>query len=205
MLSGVFMKKTALFLAILLFFGVLAAEDAQKESETPASDETPDFFVQPAVGFGTGLSLFRPTLALDIDFLAAHLEKCDFYAGLDLDFRYIALQKVIGPGPKMEVPVQANVEFDFPVAGKEFLKSAGLWISAGLDLIIYNEAYKYYPDKKDDKKWEYRYKSDNSLRLFAAWGIGVSLLFKKDLVLKLGIDGFGGIYPDRTVLVGYRF
>jgi len=35
--------------------------------------------------------------------------------------------------------------------------------------------------------------------------LGVDMVFKNYVVLKLGIDGLVGIWPDLTIAVGYRF
>ena len=36
------------------------------------------FYIQPAFGFGTGLSLYRPTIALNADFLVGHTPTVNF-------------------------------------------------------------------------------------------------------------------------------
>ena len=207
------MRKVLIFSVILMLFGTLSAEEAVNAENAPenaAATESQNeskaekqkiFYIQPAFGFGTGFSIFRPTISLDADILVAKLAKSDVYVGLDLDFRYIVLQQVIGPAPKVELPLQANTVFDFATPNV-VLKSVGLWLSAGVDLIFYRGYYRR-PDKNGEM--DYFYDAHDSLRCFAAWGIGIDLLFEKNIVLKLGIDGFGGVYPDLTVTVGYRF
>lgn len=193
------MRKVLIFSLILMLFGALSAEEAVNTENAPEKQK--NFYIQPTFGFGTGFSLFRPTISLDADILVAKLAKSDFYIGLDLDFRYIVLQQVIGPAPKVELPLQVNTVFDFATPNV-VLKSVGLWLSAGVDLIFYRGYYRR-PDKNGET--DYFYDAHDSLRYFAAWGIGIDLLFEKNIVLKLGIDGFGGIYPDLTVTLGYRF
>ena len=159
------------------------------------------FYIQPAFGFGTGKSKFRPTFALDIDFLAAHFEKHNLYFGLDLDLRYVIFWEKIGDVPTLEFPVQANAVIEF-VRGKGFLQSWNLWLSLGVDLIFYNEFTKHY---FGDGHYVYRYDWDLSFTYFVAWGIGIDLLFERDVVMRLGMDGLGGKCPDFMVGFGYRF
>ena len=85
---------------------------------------------------------------------------------------------------------------------KGFLQSWSLWVSLGIDLILYHEATKVY---YNDGDYRYRYAYDLSLSYFAAWGIGIDLLLERNVVMRFGIDGFGGIYPDFMVGIGYRF
>ena len=171
--------------------------------ENQAENKEPEiFYIQPTFGIGTGLSKFRPTLTLDIDFLAAHFEKHNLYFGLDLDLRYVIFWEKIGDVPTLEFPVQANAVVEF-VQGKGFLQSWNLWLSLGVDLIFYNELKKHY---FWDGSYVYRYDWWNlSFTYFAAWGIGIDLLFERDVVMRFGIDGLGGKYPDFMVGFGYRF
>ena len=170
--------------------------------ENPAENKWPEiFYIQPTFGIGTGLSKFRPTLTLDIDFLAAHFEKHNLYFGLDLDLRYVIFWEKIGDVPTLEFPVQANAVVEF-VQKKGFLQSWNLWLSLGIDLIFYNELKKHY---FWDGSYVYRYDENLSFKYFAAWGIGIDLLFERDVVMRLGIDGLGGKYPDFMVGFGYRF
>ncbi|MBQ4437442.1 hypothetical protein II898_01060 [bacterium] len=225
------MKKLLLFFTVFLFFGFLSAEDVKtgeydfgditvtlfeerepeaekarkeaEEKEKPVLNEEgkicccdiPDekafepkkFYIQPALGFGTGLSLYRFTAALDADFLVARREKINYYVGLDIDARF---SYYIGSDPR-EIAVQANVVFDF-LRDDPNLRSASLWISAGIDLIFIRDMI---DGDYEDYVFEYS----------QAWGLGVDMIFKNYVVLKLGIDGLVGIWPDLTIAVGYRF
>ena len=62
---------------------------------------------------------------------------------------------------------------------------------------------KHYFNNGED--FVYRYAYDLSFSYFAAWGIGIDLLFERNVVMRFGIDGFGGVYPDFMVSIGYRF
>lgn len=203
------MKKFALFFTFFLFFGFLSAEEAQKDvsenaeaalktakedcdcdvsRETPA--EKPKFFyIQPALGFGTGVSGYRVTAALDAGFLVGSTEVANFYVGLDFDFRAGMVALLLKDSK--EFAVQANGVFDFAVANPE-LKNVDLWISLGFDLIY---GGKYHEEDFQDPSFYY----------VQAWGIGLDFVFTNNIILKAGIDGFLGIIPDLTLLVGYRF
>lgn len=203
------MKKFALFFTFFLFFGFLSAEEAQKDAsenaeaalktakedcdcdvsrETPA--EKPKFFyIQPAWGFGTGASGYRVTAALDAGFLVGSTEVANFYVGLDFDFRAGMVALLLKDSK--EFAIQVNGVFDFAVANPE-LKNVDLWISLGFDLIY---GGKYHEEDFQDPSFYY----------VQAWGIGLDFVFTNNIILKAGIDGFLGIIPDLTLLVGYRF
>ena len=225
------MKKPLLFFTLFFFFVFLSAEEVQVgeydfgditvtlfEEESPEAEkarkeaeekekpvlneegkicccnisdekafEPKKFYIQPAIGSGTGLSFFRFTAALDADFLVARREKINYYVGLDIDARF---SYYIGSDPR-EIAVQANVVFDF-LRDDPNLRSASLWISAGIDLIFIRDMI---DGDYEDYVFEYS----------QAWGLGVDMVFKNYVVLKLGIDGFVGIWPDLTIAVGYRF
>ncbi|MBR4530887.1 hypothetical protein IKO70_00585 [bacterium] len=194
------MKKTILFLTVFLFFGFVSAEEVKNESielqpqsentqqavsETDKTanasrekNEKPKFFyIQPAVGFGTGMSFYRFTVALDADFLIAHTPSVNFYVGLDLDFRKPFFLATV------DFAVQTNGVVDIVIGGSE-LKSLSIWTSLGLDISGGGLSHLVY---------------------MPGWGTGFDFVFDNNVILKVGIDGFLGIYPDLTLLVGYRF
>ena len=192
------MKKLAIFLIIFLFFSVIMAESVSNEvktaenggSETAAETENASkkFYIQPALGVGTGLSLFRTTAALDIDFLLIDSSGINLYMGFDIDFRYMTVWSNL-----IELALQANAVADIDLKNQPHLKSVSVWVSLGL-LLFFDK------DEIDEYCW-----SDYFLVLRPAWGIGTDLVFKNGMILKLGLDGFLGFYPDLTVAVGYRF
>jgi len=214
------MKKTLLFFTVFLFFGFLVAEDVktgeydfgdvtvtlfeerepepepEKEPEPEPVEPVPEirekpkfFYIQPALGFGTGVSGYRVTAALDAGFLVGSTEVANFYVGLDFDFRAGMVALLLKDSK--EFAVQANGVFDFAVANPE-LKNVDLWISLGFDLIY---GGKYHEEDFQDPSFYY----------VQAWGIGLDFVFTNNIILKAGIDGFLGIIPDLTLLVGYRF
>ena len=218
---GYFMKKLLLFFTFFLFFAALSAEDVKTgeydfgdimvtlfEERNPEPEKVPEtaemelknvsreteekpkfFYIQPALGFGTGISGYRVTAALDADFLVGSTEVANFYIGLDFDFRAGMVALLLKDSK--EFAIQANGVFDFAVANPE-LKNVDLWISLGFDLIY---GGKYHEEDFQDPSFYY----------VQAWGIGLDFVFTNNIILKAGIDGFLGIIPDLTLLVGYRF
>ena len=170
-------------------------ETEKPEYETSPKDEKPSkAFYQLSAGMGIGASLFSMRLNNDIDFLLKHTKNgTNFYMGLEIDFRYAPY---VGEDddPIYEIPIQANMIFDFPLNHRNLSRIA-LWFSAGVDL-----AFGVYDwDDWDDRE------SQDTFKAMAAWGFGVNMLFKNDVTLKLGFDSFYGKYPDIICAVGYRF
>lgn len=226
------MKKLLLFFTIFLLFGLLSAEDVKTgeydfgditvtlfEEESPEAEkarkeaeekekpvlneegkicccnisdekafEPKKFYIQPALGVGTGASMYRVNFSLDADALVASTKKINYYIGLDIDARISALW---GFEPR-ELALQLNGVFDFIQEGVPELISAGLWISAGIDLF-------WIRGMTEGDLTEHHFEYSQ------AWGFGVDLVFKNYMILKLGIEGIIGIYPDLTIVVGYRF
>ncbi|MBO4711322.1 hypothetical protein J5681_05335 [bacterium] len=195
------MKKTAIFLIMFLFFSAVAAETVSNEAipqentdnETAAKDESVQteeapkkFYFQPALGVGTGASVFRTNLSMDLDFLLKRSKSgVGVYMGLDFDLRYATLfwDNLI------ELAFQANGVLDMDMKNQPHLKSLSIWLSFGFLMSF-----------EDD------YEDGYELAMMRpAWGFGTDLVFKNDMILKLGLDAFLGFYPDLTVAVGYRF
>ena len=186
---------------MFLFFSVVMAESVSNEvktaengsSETAAeTEEAPKkFYIQPALGVGSGLSIFRTTAALDIDFLLKRFDSSgvNLYTGFDFDLRYMTLYwwNIV------ELALQANAVVDIDLKNQPHLKSVSVWVSLGL-LLLFDK------DEVDEYYW-----SDYFLILRPAWGLGTDLVFKNGMILKLGFDAFMGFHPDLTVAVGYRF
>lgn len=159
-------------------------DDSRETNENPKK-----FYIQPALGVGTGASMYRFNLSLDADVLVARTKKINYYIGLDIDARTSALW---GLEPK-ELAVQVNGVFDFIQDGVPELMSASLWISVGIDLIF----IRHYEEDCWDDYLTFEYSQ--------AWGFGVDLVFKNYVILKFGVEGIIGIFPDLTIAVGYRF
>ena len=219
------MKKTLLFFTVFLFLGFLVAEDvktgeydfgditvtlfeerepepkpepekAEEDPEPKPAEPVPEirekpkfFYIQPALGFGTGLSGYRVTAALDADFFVGQTSAVNCYVGLDFDFRAGMVALLLKDSK--EFAIQANGVFDFAVVNPE-LKNVDIWMSLGFDL-IYGGIY--HEEKFQESTFIY----------MPAWGIGLDFVFTNNIILKVGIDGFLGIIPDLTLLVGYRF
>jgi len=217
------MKKLILLLSVCLFCGITAAEEAKVteydiedpviilyEEKEPEPEPEPvfntegmvcccdvsnkdntapkRFYIQPAVGIGTGASIYRFNLSLDAGFLVAHTYKINYYVGLDIDARTSFLFEL----EPRELALQVNGVFDFIQRGVPELMSASVWISLGIDLF-------WIRDRVEEDYTDHRFKYRQ------AWGFGVDLVFKNYVIIKLGLEGIIGIYPDLTIAVGYRF
>ena len=169
-----------------------ACEPVQKE-EKPSK-----MFYQPSVGIGIGASIFSLRINNDIDFLLKHTKDgTNVYMGLEIDFRY---SPYLDDHSVYEIPIQVNLAVDFPLVHRNISRLA-LWFSAGIDLAI---GYLFYYDYDDDD-WDDSKDRDTLFRVMPAWGMGVTMLFKNDVTLKLGFDSFYGKYPDIICAAGYRF
>ena len=198
-------KPLLLFFTVFLFFGFMSAEDVKNEPAEPQSQsentqeavaekEKPKFFyIQPALGFGSGLSLYRPTVALDAGFLVGSTPEVNYYVGLDLDLWWPLDSITDRYDPILNFFVKADGVFDVMTGNNPYIRSVSLWISVGLDMM--------YGHKIDDVGKKF----DASVRYNVAWGTGVDLVFRNYLVLKLGLDSFWGFVPDCTFAVGYWF
>ena len=166
--------------------------EKQEEEVAPETKEKPKFFyVQPTVGMGPGISFYRFTVALDADFLIGHTPSVNFYVGLDLDCRKPTFAYEL-LNPIVDFAVQSNGVVDIVIGGSE-LKSFGIWTSLGLNITYGQRCHK-------DEGCE-----PTAFTYMPGWGTGFDFVFDNNIVLKTGIDGFLGIYPDITLLVGYRF
>ena len=199
------MKKPLLFFTVFLFFAFVSAEEVRNEPTEPQSQnentqeavaekEKPKFFyIQPALGFGSGLSIYRPTVAIDAGFLVAHTPEVNYYVGLDLDLWWPLDSITDRYDPILDFVVKAGGVFDVMTGNNPYIRSVSLWISVGLDMMCGH--------KIDDVGTKF----DAAVSYYVAWGTGVDLVFRNYLVLKLGLDSFWGFVPDCTFAVGYRF
>ena len=172
---------------------------AQSACEPVQQEEKPSkMFYQPSIGVGVGASIFSLRINNDIDFLLKHTKDgTNVYMGLEIDFRY---SPYLDDHAIYEIPIQVNLAVDFPVVHRNISRLA-LWFSAGIDLAI---GYLFYYDYDDDD-WDDSKDRDTMFRVMPAWGMGVTMLFKNDVTLKLGFDSFYGKYPDIICAAGYRF
>jgi hypothetical protein len=172
---------------------------AQSACEPVLQEEKPSkMFYQPSIGIGVGASIFSLRINNDIDFLLKHTKDgTNVYMGLEIDFRY---SPYLDDHAVYEIPIQVNLAVDFPVVHRNISRLA-LWFSAGIDLAI---GYLFYYDYDDDD-WDDSKDRDTMFRVMPAWGMGVTMLFRNDVTLKLGFDSFYGKYPDIICAAGYRF
>ena len=200
------MKKKVIFLAIMLVFGLLGAEEMQKETPSPdtetateeKNDEKPKFFyIQPALGLSSGFMEFSVMADIDAGFLVKHTGKgSNIYLGLDLDFRYSPIPGVFEEEEIrniLEFPIQANLTIDFKNRNRlaPHIAFISVWGSLGINLFIEQDNYDYV--------------YTGGLKEGVAWGTGFSILFKSNMVFKTGISAFRGRYPQVFLLIGYRF
>ena len=151
------------------------------------------FYFQPALGFGSGFSIYRPTVAIDAGFLVAHTPEVNYYVGLDLDLWWPRDSITDRYDPILYFFVKASGVFDVMTGNNPYIRSVSLWISLGLEM--------GYGHKIDDVGKKF----DADVKYNVAWGTGVDLVFRNYLVLKLGLDSLWALAPDCTFAVGYRF
>lgn len=209
------MKKPLLFLTVFLFFAFLIAEEVQggesgsgnenevgKGSEnvsgTGRHSELPEwktaydsFYFQPTVGAGTGfLSIIRENANLDFYFNVKHTKHHNnIYLGLGTGAYFAPVWSNF-----FEFPFYGSVVFDFTTRRSKVLKSASLWIEAGY-LMIYWRAHKSI----------FGIDIDNTLFHWFIFGIGTDLLFKHNIVLRIGFENGEVLIPTFAVALGYRF
>ena len=166
--------------------------------EAPKEGKPSKMFYQPSLGIGLGASIFSLRINNDIDFLLKHTKDgTNVYMGLEIDFRY---SPYLDDHSIYEIPIQINMAVDFPLIHKN-IKRLALWFSAGVDLAI---GYLFYYDYDDDD-WDDKKDRETMFKVMPAWGLGVTMLFRNDVTLKLGFDSFYGKYPDIICAAGYRF
>lgn len=207
------MRRSLIVLLFILVFGILSAEEAAKNqeevkhSENQVSGETAMelgkiVFVTPTVGIGGGWPLWMTINAgIDISFAL----KSNFQMGLDLAFRVTPTLKGEYVHATFFIPIKGKVRYDFPVQNPH-LKFVGLWAAAGLNVIM------AVPDKDAEMFMEIgNRQSDDDYYTFLrfTWGLATDLVFKNNLVLRLG---FYDALPIAFLLplhfnaeIGYRF
>lgn len=153
-------------------------------------------YFQPTVGMGIGASLLSLSVNTDLDFLLKHTDDgTNIYFGFDIDFRYTPY---LDDHPIYEIPLQLNLALDFKTRSNNVAYVA-LWFSGGINLAFGYLFYYDYDENLDGKD------KDKIFKLLPAWGMGLDLLFKNNLAIKLGFDSFYGKYPNLLCAVGYRF
>lgn len=218
------MKKTFLFFTVFFFFGISSAEEVQvgeykiedvtitlfeekksepesekaaevgdREEELNDTVEPKKYYIQPAVGIETGNISFALLFNLDIDFLVAQTKrKNNISLGFDVGIVYAPLDYFF------KFPIMGNITFDFKQNDPN-LKYVSYWMSLGVDLAF----------------WSYR-ESAGWLGASVAWRTGLSIVFRNDMVIKVGLDSspvtegyydhhMRGLYLSLMAALGYRF
>lgn len=202
------MKRALLFLTAFLFFTFLSAEEVKNDSSELQQPETTqetagdtdqkqaekdnDFFhFQPTVGIGIGLlSMLRLNTNLDFYFNLKNTPRdYNIYLGFGAGLYFAPLWEYF-----YEFPLYGNFVVDFTTKRSRILKSASLRIEAGY-LMLYWEAHKSI----------FRFDVKDTLFYWFIFGIGTDLLFKHDIVLRIGFENGELILPTFSVALGYRF
>ena len=196
------MKKMLVLAAILCCtFGLFAKFGDPK----PA-------IIQPT--FGLGLNFYHDnqvgiTVGADVDWnvwekatTKAHDGSGKMYAGLDLAFEYwIPTHDGDTKWHQMRLPLQGNFMYEFDTTkmnGAGPLEAVGPWYSMGVSLdfgAFGGDAAKELNDHADHFKASF------------VWGLGASLAFKGNWVLKAGFGGNAGPWWDEHFMAeaAYRF
>lgn len=202
------MKKTALLFTILIFLSSLFAAETETPAEEAATpqpekkEETlKDFYIVPVLGFFAGLSGWGLSLTANVDF---RIKNSNIYLGFDTGFssRITEFEDNMALDIKMMIPLRTNIAFGLPSANHPHVKFTAVWFSAGIDFIFYEDddqnygaAYALYADECGGYKFY----------IHPDIGMGVDLVFKHNVVLKLGIDYIFYVIPDLIMGIGYRF
>ena len=205
------MKKPLLFFTLFFFFFFvfLSAEEVKNEFSDPqlqpenvretagdtdqkqAEKDNDIFHFQPTAGVGFGfLSILRLNTNLDFYFNVEHTRRNNnIYLGFGTGVYFAPVWDNF-----FEFPFYGNFVVDFAARHSKVLKSASLRIEAGY-LILYWKAHKGILGV--DVK--------NTLFHWFIFGIGTDLLFKHDIVLRVGIENGELFIPNLSIAVGYRF
>ncbi len=185
------MKKLLVFAALLCCtFGLFAAELG---------------YIQPTLGLGPAFSTVDPdnqfgiSVGADVDWKVwekatthAHDGSGKMYAGLDLAFEYWIPTQDSDLHQKwhiMKLPLQGNFAYEFDttqMAGAGPLQAVGPWISMGVSLD--------FGAASGDGASDYNKNLDTADKFRASfvWGLGASLAFEGNWVLKAGFGGNAG-------------
>ena len=221
------MKKTAFFLTVFLFFGFVSAEELKNDSSEPqlqpentqktepdteekecccdvsreTSIEKPKFFYfQPLLEGRVGL-LNEIGLGFDIGFHVASTDVANIYAG------FSARAVTYVGDANMDLLLLPKLDFNFKLKDR-YLDWIALWIGLGAEF-YFMQSVIYSVDQNGhdipifgDDNFDI---NDFDVSCLPAWGIGVDLIFKNYVVLKLGVGMFALIYPELMLGLGYRF
>ena len=211
------MKKTFIFFALFFLIFFLSAEEASETAKEnhgnqikscgcseEKDDKKPDFFYfEPSLGIKTGLPiLLSAVLDMSFDFLVYSREqKPNIYLGLNLGLRYSPFGDALNDSRdenRLDFPFQAKISFDFK-RNRRHVGYVSFWLSGGANLMWWQETDWIWKNQEQEKITE------SFWIVTAAYGFGLDLVFKNDVVLKFGFDSVIGMWPEPVVAVGYRF
>ena len=209
------MKKTFIFFALFFFIFSMVAEEASETAKEnhgnqikscgcseEKDEKKPDcFYFEPSLGIKTGLPiLLSAVLDMSLDFLVYSREqRPNIYLGLNLGLRYSPIGDVANDGEdknRLDFPFQAKISFDFK-RNRRHVDYVSCWLSGGANLMWWQETRWINQKQKEI--------TESSWKFTAAYGFGLDLVFKNNVVLKFGFDSFRGIWPEPVIAVGYRF
>ncbi len=187
------MKKLLVLAAVLCCTFGLFAE---------IGDPTPEI-IQPTFGIGAAFSTENPdnqfgiSVGADVDWKVwekatshAHDGSGKMYAGLDLAFEYwVPTQDGDMKWHIMKLPLQGNFAYEFDTSkmnGAGPLQAVGPWISMGVSIdfgAAGGDGASDYNDALD---------TEDKVRASFVWGLGASLAFEGNWVLKAGFGGNAG-------------
>ena len=226
------MKKLLLFLTVFFFFGFLSAEEVQvgeyriedvtitlfeerepepepekerepepekepeiekQEEVQPETKEKPEFFYfQPLLEGRVGI-INEIGLGFDIGFHVASTDVAHIYAG------FSARAVTYVGDANMDLLLLPKLDFNFKLKDK-YLDWIAFWFGIGAEFYAMQSAVYTV---EHDGYWIPDINFDFSG--LPAWGIGVDLIFKNYVVLKLGVSTFALMYPELMLGLGYRF
>lgn len=186
------MKKVLVFFAIFFLVAArLAAEDVVNDKQRIVN-------FQLSAGTGIGASALSFVVDTDLYFRLKRFERGDnIYLGLDAAFRYTPFFD-----NALEFPAQLALAVDFKMRSRSF-EYVGFWISGGIDMTYGIDCTKM--DYYHEPYWVEMESFEKKFRIFPAYTTGTVFVFRTNAVIKVGVYGFYGKFPDILVVGGYRF
>ena len=151
------------------------------------------FYFQPLLEGIVGMIVSEIGLGFDLGFHVASTDVAHIYAG------FSARAVTYVGDANMDLLLLPKLDFNFKLKDK-YLDWIAFWFGIGAE--FYSMQSAVYTAEHDG----YWIPDMNfSFSGLPAWGIGVDLIFKNYVVLKLGVSTFALIYPELMLGLGYRF
>ena len=171
------------------------AEPAPETAETTDSSDVKSkelFYFQPLLEGRVGI-FNEIGLGFDTGFLVASTEVSDIYTGF-------SARAVTNVGDAMvSLLFLPKLDFNFKLKDK-YLDWIAFWFGLGAEF-YFDQSAVYTSEDKVHWIPDVNF----SVSFSPAWGIGVDLIFKNYIVLKLGVSTFALLYPELMLGLGYRF